>query len=241
MAQGQPLRVWMVERGNTLAPASTHENGMVRTGIRTKLHKWFTQVAKHTNAATGRPKGYRAEVDVQWAPSLSTSQVSDYDIVIYFSPSPFSGTPGKPALPTLHDGAYKTAASQIKDPQLQKPLLAALGNTAGAAGHTVRGSQGNMMVPILSELFMLYDNQSSNLQARVDKNVERFASAAFHEAGHNKATSDLHKNGGGGIFADVYQGQALNASNIAFMASNIWNWGPQYIVGQSLSPVSPPP
>lgn len=212
---------------------------MVRAAIRQTLTHWFTKVLHHGNAAAGRPKGYGSLPAVQWTTSLSASQVGLYDIVVYFSPRPGTTQPGSPTLPTVHDGDYLTAAKQLSDPNDRKLMLMAIGNTAGAAGHTVRGFQGNAMFPILSELFVLYDRQFSLLQSRVDKNAEEWAVAAFHEAGHNKA-DDLHTQGGGGIFSMLYQGQKLNAANIAFMASNIWTWGPQYVIGQSLSPVNPP-
>ncbi len=73
----------------------------------------------------------------------------------------------------------------------------------------------------------------------MDGNVETISVAAFHEAGHNKA-HNLHTQGGGGIFGATYTGQHLNAANIAFLAQNIWNWGPQYISGQPLTPVTQP-
>ena len=86
---------------------------------------------------------------------------------------------------------------------------------------------------------MLYDAQFSNKRLRVEKNIESLAVAAFHEAAHAKADR-LHQDGGGGIFAAAYTGQQLNDANIAFLASHIWEWSPQYIRGQPLTPVSPP-
>jgi len=78
----------------------------------------------------------------------------------------------------------------------------------------------------------------------VQGNVEQDCLSAFHEAAHNKDRSDsLHTAGGGGIFADIHAGGRSTATqpndaNIAFFADRIWNWGPQYIIGQSLTPVS---
>src|SRR5262249_59025970 len=117
---------------------------------------------------------------------------------------------------------------------------------AGSGGKTRLVTVGSDIVPILSIVFVLYDRQLSNLQSRVQGNIEQDCLIAFHEAAHNKDRSDsLHTARAGGIFADIHAGGRSTATqpndaNIAFFADRIWNWGPQYIIGQSLTPVSPP-
>src|SRR5262245_30262249 len=236
--QARPLRVWLVENNNPFAPTAGAEATLVKNGIRARLLQWFTRVVQHRDANAGRPAGYRAAVEVSWSAANSLGQVGDRDIVIYFSPSPFSTSPPANPPQTVHAGPYRTAAGQLTDAELRAGVLGAIGNST-SGGHTVRAARGNTRVPALSEVFVLYDRQLSNQQSRVQDNVETLATAAFHEAGHNKADR-LHEDGGKGIFADVYTGQQPTAANFAFLARHIWDWGPQYIIGQPLTPVAPP-
>jgi hypothetical protein len=137
-------------------------------------------------------------------------------------------------------GPYQTAARQLPNSEaaIRTALLGAIASSA-AGGHTLRVAQDDRLVPLLSEVYVLYDAQFSNRRPRVQKNVETLAAAAFHEAGHGKADR-LHEDGGGGVFAAAYTGQQLSNANIAFLAGHIWNWSPQYIRGQPLTPVAPP-
>jgi hypothetical protein len=107
-------------------------------------------------------------------------------------------------------------------------------------------SIGNRRVPTLSLVIVLYNAQEPHERARITTNSEKLSIISFHEAAHNKDRSNsLHTAGGGGIFADIHitglnSATHPNAANIKFFAERIWNWGPQYSVGSSMSPVSPP-
>jgi hypothetical protein len=235
----RPLRVWLVEHNNPFAAAGGTEPAAVRRDIQARLRQWFTQVVQHRNASADRPAGYTSQAEVAWTDLATPSQVGDRDLVIYFGPSPFSTSPPANPPQTVHAGPYRTAAGQLSDADVRDAILAHIGDS-DSGGHTLRVTQGNYFVPILSEVFVLYNPGPDNLQARVQQNVLKLAASAFHEAGHNKADR-LHEDGGGGLFADVYQGQHLTPANVAFLASHIWSWGPQYIRGQPLTPVAPPP
>ena len=232
----QPLKVWLVAN-NSPFPGG-QEGRLVRDGIRRRLANWFGQVARHANARTGRPAAMNGRITVQWssaATPASATNVGDYDIVVYFSPSAATAAG---ASQTVERNAYLTAARGLRNAQLRTQLVSRITSGTRAGGITRRASVGNRQLPTLSEAFVLYDAQFSNLQMRVNKNAQTFAVVALHEAAHNKATnsSTLHSTGGGGAFGQFYSGQPVNPRNIAFLAQHIWNWRPQYIQGQPLTP-----
>ena len=62
-------------------------------------------------------------------------------------------------------------------------------------------------LPIISEIFLLYDYQFPKRVMRIQKNVVSFAVAAFHETAHNKYEAKgqppkdrVHDDGGRGVF-----------------------------------------
>lgn len=231
------MKIWLVENNGPFP--SGQEGRLVRDGIRSRLTGWFGRVGQHANARTGRPAGLGSTIDVQWS-DLSTATVGDFDIVVYLSPRATAATAA--ATPqTVERGAYLTAAQRLQDGQLRTQMVTAITGGTRAGGITRRASIGNQQVPTFSEVFVLYDAQFSNRQMRVDENAQTYAVAVFHEAAHNKATdsSAVHGTAGGGVFAAAYRGQQVNPRNIAFLAQQIWNWRPQYVRGQTLSPRRP--
>ena len=231
------MKVWLVAN-NSPFPAGP-EGSQVRAGIRGRLATLFGRVVGHANARSGRPSTMSAAVDVQWSDLSNPADVGDRDVVIYFSPRATSATA---APQTVERNAYLTAARALRDTGLRNQMVTAITGGFRAGGITRRASIGNRQVPTLSEVFVLYDAQFSQQQMRVDTNVETYAVAAFHEAAHNKADNSSAVHGaaaGGGAFAATYRGQQVNARNIAYLAQYIWNWRPQYIRGQPLTPRQP--
>jgi hypothetical protein len=235
----RPLRVWLVEHNDPFALAPQGEAATVRNGLRERLLGWFLRVLRHADARNV-PTGYRRAAEVKWTDLASPGQVGDRDIVVYFSPHPNS-TPTPPAQPqSVRAGPYQTAVRQLPNSEaaIRTALLGSIASSA-AGGHTLRVKQDDWLVPLLSEVYVLYDAQDSNQRMRVEKNVEKLAVAAFHEAGHGKADR-LHEDGGGGVFQAAYVGQQLSNANIAFLAGHIWDWSPQYLRGQPVTPVRSP-
>jgi hypothetical protein len=233
------LHVWLVEHNSPFSQAPADEATLIRNGVRDRLRSWFRRVVGHANARNV-PTGYRAAAEVSWTGLADPTQVGDRDVVIYFSPHPYATSP-PPAQPqSVRAGPYQDAARQLgrSDEALRTAILGSIASSA-AGGHTLRIRQDNRLVPLLSEVYVMYDAQFSNKSLRIEKNVESLSVAAFHEAGHAKADG-LHQDGGGGIFAAAYVGQVLSNANIAFLASHIWEWSPQYIRGQPLTPVTAP-
>lgn len=231
------LKVWLVSNNNPFP--SGQEGRLVRGGIRTRLNSWFGRVARHAHAGSGRPTALGGTVDVQWSDLSNTASVGDYDIVVYFSPRVISAT----ATPqTVERSAYLTAARGLNNTQLRTQMVTAITGGMRAGGITRRAAVGNQQVPTLSEVFVLYDAQFPRQGMRVDQNAQTYAVAAFHEAAHNKAANStaVHGSaGGGGAFAAAYRGQQVNPRNTAFLAQHIWNWRPQYVRGQDLTPRRP--
>lgn len=238
------LNVWLVEYPDSFPAANTQEGQMVRNGIRTRLQTWFHRVVRHSNARRAQPRGYQDTVSVAWRTKLTSKDVGDRDLVIHFDASPFVLPNQGANNPSPVLSAYRTAAGQLSNEQLRQQLSGV--QRSGSGGRTIVAMVGTDMVPILSIVVVLYDRQFSNLQARVHKNIDEICVISFHEAAHNKDRSNsLHTSGGGGIFADIHTGglgaaTQPNSNNIEFFTDRIWNWGPQYIVGQPLTPVTPP-
>jgi hypothetical protein len=69
-------------------------------------------------------------------------------------------------------GPYQTAARQLPNSEaaIRTALLGAIASSA-AGGHTLRVAQDDWLVPLLSEVHVLYDAQFSNRRLRVQKNV----------------------------------------------------------------------
>jgi hypothetical protein len=235
----QSLHIWLVEHNQPFSQAPEDEAGLVRNGVRDRLSAWFRRVIRHANARNV-PTGYRAAVEITWSELTDGNQVGDKDVVIYFSPSPFATRPSPAQPQSVRAGPYQAAARQLPDREeaIRTALLGAIASSA-AGGHTLRVRQDDRLVPLLSEVYVLYDAQFSNKQLRIEKNVESLSVAAFHEAAHAKADR-LHEDGGGAIFAAAYTGQQLSNANIAFFAQHIWEWSPQYIRGRPLTPVARP-
>jgi len=229
------VKVWLIDHESGIPAATTSEGRQVRTGVQNRLQRWFNKVARHRNAKKGRPKGHRRHIEVKWGPAGSSA--GPYDLALHFVPS----QPGKNP-PVM--GPYREAALKIQNRELSKGLLE---NQRGfSGGLTKAGAVGKRRVPTLSMVIVLYDAQFSIESMRVETNVQKLSIISFHEAAHNKDRSDsLHRKGGGGIFDDIHTGGTGSATrpnrdNISFFAKRIWNWGPQYTVGSSMSPVSPP-
>lgn len=228
------LKVWLVTH-NTPFPTG-QEGQQIRDSVRRRLADWFGRVLRHRNARDGRPDGMRSRVDVRWSDLGSPGDVGDYDIVIYFSPRVLSPTDPPQSVERT---VFLTAAQAMPEARLRNPLVAAInGAGIGRAGITRRGTVGGRQMPTLCEVFVTYDAQGRDQRTRVTRNTQSIAATALHEAAHNKVSdsSALHRDGGGGIFAAVYQGAQLNPRNIAYLAQGIWNRRPQYIRGQPLTP-----
>ncbi len=240
----RPLKVWLVEYANALPPATAQEGRMVREGVRNRLTGWFASVLRHAAAQRSLPGGFRGGVSVAWTTAANAAQVGDRDLVIHFDASPAVLPNQGRTTPSPVLSAYRAAANRLVNSQLRRSLSQV--QRAFSGGVTLRASVGNTAVPTLSVVYVLYDRQFANLQMRVNTNVERLCIIAFHEAAHNKDDSDsLHGSGGGGIFADIHTGglgssTQPNRANIAFFAQRIWNWGPQYLAGQALTPIRRP-
>ncbi len=229
------MKVWLVDHASDIPAASTSEGRGVRSGIRDRLQSWFNQVANHRSARSNRPQGHSRRINVSWEATACAAGM--YDLVLHFVPS----LPGQNP-PVM--GPYREAAAKLRNRELADRLTDRKRGFSG--GQTIAASVGGNRVPTLSLVIVLYDAQFSRERARIATNVESLSVIAFHEAAHNKDRSNtLHNAGGGGIFADVHTGSGGAASrpnrdNIAFFADRIWNWGPQYCVGGSMSPVRPP-
>jgi len=240
----RPLKVWLVEYPNALPDAAGQEGRLVRQGVQTRLQSWFRAVVRHRDAQRALPAGFRSEAVVAWTSAPSTQQVDDRDLVIHFDASAIGSGGQSQAAQSPVIGPYRAAAAQLSNAELRNGLCTIQWPVSG--GKTVVASVGSGVVPILSVVFAYYDPQFSNAQLRVSDNVERFCVIAFHEAAHNKdRTNSLHSSGGGGIFADIHTGgygaqTQPNRANTAFLAARIWTWGPQYLVGRSLTPVASP-
>lgn len=240
----RPLKVWLVDYPGALPPAETREGRLVRDGVLNRLATWFRQVVRHRNARPAMPSGCRADAAVAWTTSPNAAQVGPLDLVIHFDASPATLPDQGRNSPSPVLSAYRAAAGRLVNRELRDALSVI--QRAMSGGLTRRARVGSSAVPTLSIVYVLYDRQFSNLQLRVNTNVERLSIIAFHEAAHNKDESNsLHNAGGGGIFADIHTSglgaaTAPNRDNIAFFAQRIWTWGPQYTVGQPLTPVQRP-
>jgi hypothetical protein len=251
-----PLRVWLVEHNNPFAAApSAAEAAQVRSGMVTLLKQWFTKVVKHSAANASRPAAFKSDVEVQWT-DLKNVTVGDHDIVVYFSPLSLPGSKGGPK--SVRAGPFKDAVDQLPnqsraDQDMVQDLRTEIAKQPTSGGLTLRyafvSRNSELCLPIISEVFVLYDAQLSMQQLRIKNNVVTFATAAFHEAAHNKyevtdpsQKDRVHQDGGGAMFAEQYTGtvEAPSEDNIKFFAGLIWNWGPQYIRGQPLSLVQKP-
>lgn len=240
----RPLKVWLVEYPHALPAGTTQEGRSVREGVRNRLTTWFRQVLRHRSAQQARPSGYRADAALTWTTSLNAAQVGSLDLVIHFDASPaVLPNQGRDSPSPVLSG-YRAAAGRLKNRELRDALSEI--QRAMSGGLTRQARIGSRAVPTMSIVYVLYDRQFSNLQLRVSTNVEKLCIIAFHEAAHNKdASNSVHTDGGGGIFADIHTGSLgsatqPNRANVAFFAERIWNWGPQYIVGQGLAPVRRP-
>jgi hypothetical protein len=238
-----PLRVWLVEHNNPFADAGQGEAAQVRSGVQAALKKWLAKVVKHSAATAARPAGFKDDVEVQWSDVKDPSKVGDRDLVVYFSPLPPAGTT---ATKSVIAGPYKDALSPLPNRDLVRELLADIAKPAAHRGKTLRPAvvypTAVQRIQAVSEVFVLYDAQFSIASLRVQGNVDTLTTAAFHECAHNKyepadagGEDRVHQDGGGGVFAAQYVGQALKDDNIKFLAGYIWNWGPQYLRGQPLS------
>jgi len=238
------LKIWLVEYGGALSANAGGEANRVSQGIQRRLQQWFQSVVMHAHARAGQPRGFQRAVQVAWASQLTAAQVSPYDLVIHFDASSVTGGSGATS-PLLTP--YNAASSALRDgssaPRDGGQVTSLARAASGGLTRLIR--IGDTIAPILSVVYVLYDAQFSNLDLRVDTNVEKLSISAFHEAAHNKDRSNsLHRDGGGGIFADIHTGAAQasrpNSRNATFFAERIWNWGPQYVVGMSMTPQQPP-
>jgi hypothetical protein len=229
------MKVWLIDHMSGIPADTTSEGRGVRRGVQSRLQNWFGQVASHRKASSGRPQGHERNIEVAWGPAGSAA--GPYDLVLHFVPSQPGQNP-----PVM--GPWREAVQQTRDDLVTENLSSRQRGFSG--GKTLGLSIGSQRVPALSLVIVLYDAQMSRENMRISANVESLCIVAFHEAAHNKDRSaSLHTGGGGGVFADIHTGglgsaARPNNANIAFMAERIWNWGPQYIVGGSMSPVSPP-
>jgi hypothetical protein len=243
-----PLRVWLVEHNSPFAAVPASDLAAVRSGMVASLKQWFQKVVKHPTAESARPSGFKSDVEVQWGEVKDPSKIGDRDLIVYFSPlPPLGSTVNK----SVAGGPYKDAISQLSNTELVRKQLAEIAKPPTLGGKTLVASvvypSAVQVLPTLSEIYVLYDAQSSFRSTRISDNVATFASAAFHECAHNKYRPDdpsgkdrVHDDGGGGILAAQYVGQALNDDNLKFLAQYVWNWGPQYVRGQSVSLLQQP-
>jgi hypothetical protein len=243
-----PLRVWLVEHNNPFAAAPGSDLAAVRSGIVATLKQWFLKVVKLPAAERARPTGFKTDAEVQWSDVKDPSKIGDRDLIVYFSPVPaLNSTVTK----SVAGGPYKDAISQLSNAELVRQQLAEIAKPPTLEGKTLRGAvvypSAVQVLQTLSEVYVLYDAQSSFPSTRIKDNVDTFATAAFHECAHNKYRPDnpggkdrVHDDGGGGILAAQYVGQAVNDDNFKFLAQYIWNWGPQYVRGQPVSLMQQP-
>jgi hypothetical protein len=229
------LKVFLVEYDGAFSSGAGGDAQRVNAGIQRRLQQWFQAVVTHVGARPHQPTGYERRVHVAWVNSVTSSDVSPYDIVIHFDASSISGTTSPLLTP------YNSGLGELRDGGSSISNL----SREASGGRTRLIRVGNMISPILSVVYVLYNAGMSNADIRIDDNVTRFCVSAFHEAGHNKDRSNsLHSDGGGGIFADIHSGgvsatRPSNANN-TFFAERIWNWGAQYVTGASLAPQRAP-
>jgi len=245
-----PLNIWLMEYNNAFTGYNT---GTVHREIISHLDNWFTQVIQHANAQSSIPPGYTSRVAVQWA-TTPPQNVSERDLVIYFSPWNTSNPPNS-GLAHAPNGPYRLAAQRAAAQappsdasryqnfysfvvrEGNDPLLntATGGRTEGStlAFQTAIGNDVYAYFPVKCEVFVYYENPDATTMA------QKWAGLAFHEAMHAKSTVvnpniDIHRSGGGGLALDNPTTFVPNSQNIANMARWIWAWAPQYVMGQAV-------
>jgi hypothetical protein len=251
-----PLCVWLVENNNPFAaaPGGAAEVAQFRSGVVALLKQWYAKVIQNS-AAPAPPAGWKAAIDVNWS-DLKNVAVGDRDVVIYFSPLVVGASKTGPQ--SVRAGPYKDAVNRLPtntadDKKIVADVQAKLAKEPTMGGLTLRpcfviGGAGYCL-PIVSEIFLLYDRQFPKQVMRVKENVVTFAVAAWHESAHNKYEAKgqppkdrVHEDGGGGVLVESPPpaAQAPNDDNIKFLAGLIWNWGPQYVRNGPLSLVKKP-
>lgn len=225
------LNVFLVEHNNPFPSGS--EGRKVRAGIEKKLRGWLDAVVRDGNAPRP-PSGHSRKVNVTWTRAIARARVDDRAIVVYFSPKP---TAQKNE--TVLGNEFSQAGARVADKDVRKLLSKKRSSYPYGINRKLHDGTGKPVYPILSEVFVLYDAQLSLRSLRIEENVQTFARCAIHEAAHGKCEgmADLHKDGGGGAFADVSGNSAFTPANRRFLAKYVWEWGPQYILGQALKRV----
>lgn len=224
------LRVFLVEHRNPF-PAG-REGRLVKAGIQRKLRGWLDATVKDGHARKP-PAGHARKADVTWTRAVGKAHVDDYSIVVYFSPRPTGETND-----TVVANEFAQAAKGVRDKDVRELLQKKRVRYPFGVNRKLFSpkARGRPVCPILSEVFVLYDAQFPRLDMRVEENVHTFSRCAIHEGAHGKCEglADLHKEGGGGAFADVSGNTPFTPANRRFLAKYIWEWGPQYILGGGL-------
>jgi hypothetical protein len=271
--------VWLVEYHNQSAghhdlfsrtdegPISDAEKQRCRTRVATLLREWFTRVVQRTaqpgfqtHANARKPSNHESRVVVDWATSLTQSQVGPRDLVVYFCPWNTGGQgpatamqPDNPPVTGVLHTPYRDAARGLNIPQLTQWIDRQCGEPNGTSPssrhggdtlvnrHSVTGS-GICTWPALCQAYIFYLHRDPNggrysSNDRADKNADWMAMHAFHEAMHAKdaVTENIDMHGQANV---SYAGAAPtptatgpNQADVDLMARWIWAWCPMYVIG----------
>jgi len=225
--KARPIYIWLVEYNDPFSDVEKSEATKVKKGIQSNLNSWFTKVANHPDAKSFQPKEYK-NVKILWSDLLDVNLIKDIDLIIYFSAY------GKDYVIEV----YKKEAGKLDDKEFREAVLETKKDPI-ARGKTFIFTRDESRLPVLCEVYVLYQSDISHKKSRMELNIEKLSKAAFHEAAHNKSLLGDEMHNLEGILTKIYQDQKLTESNIAFVAQHIWNWSPQYIKGQPLKELSP--